>query len=124
MLAKVVDASVLAAFAFDEPRIQEARTLLRDAVLYEPALLLFELVNTAWKKARREPSRQEAVLQGLEIALSLPIRWVAVDPSAVFRLTMDTGLSAYDASYVYVSRAFRIPLVTFDKRLEAFGQPW
>lgn len=42
-----------------------------------------------------------------------------VDEIAVFRLALDTGLTAYDASYLYVAQRIGAPLVTFDTKLQA-----
>jgi predicted nucleic acid-binding protein len=57
----------------------------------------------------------------LEIALSMNIHWVEVDHSVVLRAALETGLTAYDASYLYVARVMSLPLVTFDERLRAAG---
>ncbi len=117
MKAKVADASVIAALAFGEPRADEAVALLRGAVLYEPLLLPFELVSVARKKCLAHPERAAAIRAALELALVLDVRWVEVDFPAVLQMSLDTGLTAYDAAYLYVARALRAPLITFDERL-------
>lgn len=45
------------------------------------------------------------------------MNWVVVDHVVVLRLALDTGLTTYDASYLYVARTLGLPLVTFDGRL-------
>ena len=45
MAARVVDASVLAAKVFGEPRADEADALLQGADLYAPELLAYELAK-------------------------------------------------------------------------------
>ena len=52
MPAKVVDASVLAAVAFGEPRTDEAAALLLGADLYAPDLLPYEMASIALKKSQ------------------------------------------------------------------------
>ncbi|MCH8090085.1 MAG: hypothetical protein IH955_08760 [Chloroflexi bacterium] len=52
MPAKVVDASVIAAIVFEEPRAGEAELLLKETDLFAPTLLAYELTNVALKKAR------------------------------------------------------------------------
>jgi predicted nucleic acid-binding protein len=45
-----------------------------------------------------------------------------VDHVAVVNLALDTGLSTYDASYLYLARHLSVPLVTFDRRLQQADQ--
>ena len=119
MPAKVVDASVIAAIAFEEPRAGEAELLLKETNLFAPTLLAYELTNVALKKARKDLNQAGAIGRALLIALRLAIRWIEVDHGAVLRLALDTGLTTYDASYLYLARSLDIPLVTFDERLRA-----
>jgi predicted nucleic acid-binding protein len=103
---------------FDEVRAEEARSPLEDAELYEPVLLAYELASTARKKARAYPQQRAGLLQALRLGLAIPMNWVSVDHIAVFRLSLGTGLTTYDASYLHIARALGIPLVTFDQHLE------
>ncbi|MFQ6029538.1 MAG: type II toxin-antitoxin system VapC family toxin [Dehalococcoidia bacterium] len=119
MPGKVVDASVLGALIFNEPRAAEAASLLNDSDLYAPTLLAYELASVARKKILLYPEQREALLQALEIALALDITWVEVDHPAVARLALETNLTTYDASYLYLSRHLNFPLATFDERLGA-----
>lgn len=57
MPVKVVDASVLAALAFGEPRADEAASLLSGADLYAPNLLPYEMASVAIKKIERYPAQ-------------------------------------------------------------------
>lgn len=114
---RVVDASVVAAFAFQEPRAEEARALLSDSAIFAPTLLAYELASIARTKIARYPEQRDAILDALDIALSLGIHWVDVAHQPVVRLALETGLSTYDSSYLRVARMLEIPLVTFDERL-------
>ena len=116
---RVPDASVIAAIVFDEPRADEAASLLDGMDLSAPSLLAYELTNIARTKARQRPERIAEVEQSLSKALSLNIRSVDVDHGSVLRLALEKGLTAYDASYLYVARLLDAPLVTFDQRLGA-----
>ena len=117
MPAKVLDASVLGALIFGEPRAKEALSLLEGAELYAPPLLAYELTSVARKKALKYPQLRERISEALEIGLSLDINWTEVDHLEVLRLALETGLTTYDASYLYLARTPGIPLVTFDERL-------
>ena len=117
MPGKVADASVMAAIAFGEPRADEAGALLDGSDIFAPTLLAYELTNVAMKKARAYPDRADAIERALSVSLRLNIRWAEVDHEAVLRLALDTGLTVYDASYIYVAQALRVPLATFDGRM-------
>jgi len=119
MPAKVVDASVLGALIFGEPRAEEALALLKGAELYAPPLLAYELTSVARKKALKHPLLREKLQQALDIGLSLDINWTEVDHVAVLRLALETKLTTYDASYLYLARSLDLPLATFDERLRA-----
>ena len=119
MPVRVVDASVVAALIFDEPRAEEADALMSDAELHVPRLLSYELANTALKKARRDRSLADLIYQGLERAFVMGIRLVDVPTLPVYRLAIETSLTAYDASYLYLARLLEAELVTFDQRLQA-----
>ena len=99
MAAKVVDASIIAAIAFGEPRADEAEVLLSDSDLSSPPLMAYELASVARKKARQHPSQIDAIAQALAGVLRLDIHWVEVDDIGVFYLALETGLTTYDATY-------------------------
>ena len=119
MPAKVLDASVLGALIFGEPRAKEALSLLEGAELYAPPLLAYELTSVARKKALKYPQLRERISEALEIGLSLDINWTEVDHLEVLRLALERGLTTYDASYLYLARSLGVPLLTFDGRLAA-----
>jgi len=122
MPAKVVDASVLAALIFRESRFSEAASLLADASFYEPTLLPYELANITRKKAIEYPAQTPAFMEAFREFLSHEIEWRAVDSVAVVGLALETRLTTYDASYLYLSRTLGIPLITFDERLAKAAQ--
>jgi predicted nucleic acid-binding protein len=117
MAAKVVDASVVAAWCFGEPRAPEALELLKEAELYGPVLLAFELTNIARRKSVAYPEKAEAIDAALRLAFSLPIHGSEVDHLAVLQLSLEANLTTYDASYLFLARKLAIPLATFDERL-------
>ena len=119
MPARVMDASVLGAIIFDEPRAAEAYTLIRGFELNAPGLLAYELTHIAQKKSRAYPAQREAIEKALEAALLMHIQWSEVDHVEVLRLALETGLTTYDASYLYLARSLGLVLVTFDERLQA-----
>jgi predicted nucleic acid-binding protein len=115
--ARVVDASVLAAWSFREPRAAEALARLQDSDLYAPTLLAYELASIARKKAAADPQKLGLLAEALQIALALPIHWIEVDHTAVLRLAVAVNLTTYDASYLYLAQLLGASLATFDQRL-------
>ena len=116
---KVVDASALAALLFGEPDAEAIAERLADARLAAPTLLAFELANVCLVKCRRHPERGQALLAGLRLRRQLDVEDVAVDHDAVVELALETGLTAYDASYLWLTRRLGAELVTLDKALDA-----
>jgi predicted nucleic acid-binding protein len=117
-----VDASVIAAIAFGEPEAERAASLIGDAELVAPTLLRFEVTNIAWKKVRRYPNQAGLIAAGLRVALELDVRYLEVDHEAVLDLAVEKGVTAYDAAYLWLSRALKAPLFTFDGRLAREGR--
>ena len=117
----VVDASALAAIAFNEPGCEAIATRLEGATVFAPALLRYEMANVAWKKARRHKPEAAKILQALSLALGprWGIGWRDVDPVDVALIAQATGMSAYDASYVWLAGSLGADLVTLDRRLAA-----
>lgn len=118
MPAKVVDASVIAAWCFREPRASEALAIVRETDLHAPLLLAYELTSIARKKAIVYSEKAGLIEEALRTALALPIHWSDVDHLAVMHLALAANLTTYDACYLYVARKVGIPLVTFDENLE------
>ena len=114
----VVDASVAAAIAFGEPNAELALELVSDVNLFAPTLLHYELCNVARKKAARSPGQLSSITQGLIGALDMDVEPITPSHAETLRLALETGLSTYDASYLFVSLMLDAPLVTFDNRLQ------
>ena len=117
----VVDASAFAAVIFGEDGGQAAAPAIERGLLYAPTLLRYELQRVAHKKCRLEPSRTRAVLEALERAVDprSGIRWMDPNPIDVVLLASATGLSPYDASYLWLAGFLGADLVTLDKQLAA-----
>lgn len=124
MPARVVDASVLAAGYFREPRQREAERLIAGVDLFAPTLLKYEMANIACKKIERFPQLRESTANYLQEFLNLHIDLQEVDYRRVVELATLTGLTAYDASYLFVARELGAPLLTFDRQLARVARVW
>jgi predicted nucleic acid-binding protein len=114
---EVVDASALAALLFGEPDAALVAERLGAGRLVAPALLDFELANICLTKLRRHPAQREAILRGFALRGRMAIDLVAVDQREVVATAESTGLTAYDASYLWLARRLGAGLVTLDRQL-------
>jgi predicted nucleic acid-binding protein len=122
MPVKIVDASALAALLFGEPEGPAVAKWLQDGELIAPALLGFEVANICVKKMSRHPERRESLLDAFAIFGRMSIEMVEVDHDETVRLAEQAGLTAYDASYLWLAQRHRGELVTLDKRLNRAAQ--
>lgn len=114
---KVVDASALAALLFGEPEAEHILAALSSGLLVAPALLEFELANICVTKIRRDPSQRQFLWRALGLRDRMVIETVAVPMAEVVTLAEATGLTAYDASYLWLARRLDAELVTLDRKL-------
>jgi predicted nucleic acid-binding protein len=117
----VVDASALAAVVFNEPLAGDVVARLSGKEVVAPRLLGYELTNAAVRKIRKHPAQQAAIIASVERALAddVAIVWSDVDAGPVLQLALETGLTAYDAAYLWLARHLRADLVTLDAELDA-----
>jgi predicted nucleic acid-binding protein len=119
MADKVVDASALAAIAFAEPSAEAVINAIEGHRLHAPTLLAFELMSVVWKRAKKQPAATGLFIAALEALDGLDLRFRGIDREGVVRLGLATGLTVYDASYLWLSRTLGMPLVTLDRKLGA-----
>ncbi len=119
MADKVIDASALAAVAFAEPGADAVIDEIDGHRLHAPTLIVFELMSVAWKRSKKHPAATPLFLEALEAVNGLDLRFRGIDQEEVVRLGLATGLTAYDATYLWLSRVLGMPLVTLDKKLGA-----
>ena len=118
MPVKVVDASAIGALIHAEADAENIETKLAGMRLVAPQLLEYELDNICVKKTRANPTDRNRLLEARAIAADMPIALLEVDHDAVITLAVKTGLTAYDAAYLWLARHYRAELVTLDKRLQ------
>jgi predicted nucleic acid-binding protein len=117
MIVKVVDTSALAALLFGEPEAEIVAEQLSGARLIAPALLAFELANVCLIKSRHHPDRVPALIEAFRLRDRFGIEEVAVDHAEVVALATETGLTAYDANYLWLTKRLGAELVTLDRKL-------
>jgi predicted nucleic acid-binding protein len=121
MVAKVVDASALAALLFNEPEADKIAARLAGAVLVAPTLVEYELGNTCWKKCRRSAAQAGALRAALAALSRLELKLHDVDVVATLRLAERHDITFYDASYLWLAAALDAQLVSLDAKLMALS---
>ncbi|MGH7587209.1 MAG: type II toxin-antitoxin system VapC family toxin [Gemmatimonadota bacterium] len=119
MAVKVVDASALASVLFGESAGGSIASRLEASLVMAPTLLRYEIASVCRKKIGRHPERRGALLEALSLFLDLEIGEVEIPPLEVTSLAEESGLTVYDASYLWLSRQLDANLITLDARLEA-----
>lgn len=118
----VVDASAIAAVVFGEPDGPTVAAHVEGESLVAPSLLDYELANIAWKKLRRHPERTTEILASTSRVDGLRITRVPVPVADIVALAMETGLTAYDAAYLWLAQSKDAELVTLDNQLARINQ--
>ena len=116
----VVDCSVVAGFIFREPSMVQARAKMNGRDLKGPYLLPIEIASVALKKHKQ--GFVDMASAGMEAYLSLSVELSPVKPEQVLALAIRYGLSAYDASYLWLAAELKVPLATFDEKLGRAAQ--
>ena len=118
MNVRVVDASALGALIFGEPKAETISEALSDGLLAAPTLIWFELASICLKKIKKHPSQKSLILEAFPLAGKLSIEIIEVDHLAVIELAKDTGLTTYDASYLWLASQLQGKLVTLDTKMQ------
>ena len=122
----VADASALAGVIFNEAGATEIIDQLDGAAVFAPTLLRYELQSVARKKCLKYPDRTRETLDALDRALDARagITWMDPNPVDVVLIATATGLSTYDASYLWLAGYLEADLVTRDGALSAALDPF
>jgi predicted nucleic acid-binding protein len=120
----ILDASFALCWCFeDEATAQTESTLTslqnQEAIAWIPAIWRYEMLNGLGKGvARSRLARDKAFLFWQEVQ-ALPVRMadVAVNET-LLELALKHDLAVYDASYLSLAQARRLPLATVDGKLQ------
>jgi predicted nucleic acid-binding protein len=120
----VVDASVLVAALVDTGRDGTwAEQVLAEGDLVSPHLVLVESTNILRRLERARTLVRSESTEALRDLLRLDIVLVPFEPFAERVWELRGSVTSYDAWYVAVAEALRIPLATLDRRLSRASGP-
>jgi predicted nucleic acid-binding protein len=115
----VIDASVAAKWFFDEEHsIAAYRLAAADVAFAAPELILLEMANIFWKKARRQEIASDVARNLYASFTAVPIDYYPVRPLATpaIELAMMIDRTPYDSSYLMLATQLDCPLVTADRK--------
>ena len=113
----VVDASAVAAVLFQEPEGATIAAHCEGEALLAPHLLDYELANVVRTRIRKHPDDELAVRIISHGLGALNIQRLAAPPAEVVQLALHTGLTAYDAAYLWLALDRDAELLTLDREL-------
>lgn len=116
----VVDATVLADFLVGEAKLKAAAVALaaEDPEWISTGLWRYELGNVLWKKCRFEGEDRLKMERLLSVANEVISETVeAVDSPSILEIATASGLTFYDASYVWLARSRGWKLRTRDDQI-------
>lgn len=118
-----LDANVLISRLTPESHSKECRRILdfieeNNIVLYAPALIVFEVTSTFYRKVLQKEWSLEEAYKGLDFFSQLPLllQWQSylMKKASLFAHQMNFK-NTYDCSYLSVAEARQMPLVTLDQ---------
>jgi predicted nucleic acid-binding protein len=120
----VVDASIiLAKLLPDEKQLSSFNNRFSEFVdgrtdFIAPTLLKYEVVNGIRSGVLQKRLGLKLALQIYLEFIKLPIIYIAVDLRDVLTLSIDSDISVYDGTYVYLAKKEKLELLTLDKKLQ------
>jgi predicted nucleic acid-binding protein len=120
----VVDASVLVAATTDTgPEGAWAERVLEEGGIVAPHLALVEATNILRRLERARMLTQLEATSARQDLLRLEIEMAPFEPFAERIWELRRNVTSYDAWYVAVAEALRVPLATLDRRLSRATGP-
>lgn len=121
-LSFVIDSSFFLAYILPDEYIEKVQQIfdelkVKKIYFYAPYLLPFEVLNglqAAVQSKRIDSSLGEELSKKF---LKIFVEFVELDFQEVFVLASEYNLTIYDASYLYLSRMKKFPLLTLDNNL-------
>lgn len=119
-MVRVVDASYMLSFLIPDEGTDKGaykKLFSGEFRLMAPELLKFEVANALLLACRRRRMSVRKSAKLVELFADSPIEYKQVDLSRVFSLADESGLTVYDASYVWLARKVKVELLTHDKKM-------
>ena len=116
----IVDASVAVKWVLREADSDRASTLRTRGVRFAaPSLLIEEVANVAWKRARRGEITRGQAVDAVRVVIGLVPAIASVDElyEEALRFAIDLDHSVYDCFYIALAKRHQAPLATADRKM-------
>jgi len=100
-----------------EPTAEGVASRIDDRVLMAPSLLAYEVGSVCLKRVGKEPERREEIRAFHRLFSRMDVHSVDVPLEEVLDLAERTGLTAYDAAYLWLAQTLDCELVTLNQKL-------
>jgi predicted nucleic acid-binding protein len=110
----ILDTSALLAILLEEPTKPRVIAATRDAVLFAPGSLDWEVGNAVAALFKRKRLTLDQALHALAVYEQIPIRLVQISLSRAVRIAHQLGIYAYDAYMLAAAIETGFPLLTLD----------
>jgi len=127
----VIDASVAAKWILPGEPWEEKANMLKKAIAlgrveaYAPTLLTYELASVLLKAVKKSVLKALDGIEALKAISFLGINLVPVlweEVAEVFETASSSGLTIYDAAYLWLSKKLDADLITADEKLRKKGE--
>lgn len=119
----VVDASFILSYLLPDERIMNTDLIFKkfqsgQITFLSTKLLPFEVLNSLKQAVIRKRISNPKATQLMKVFLDYHIFVEGVDFNETFQLALNTDLTVYDASYLYLAKENSLELLTLDDRLK------
>ena len=123
----VVDASFILAGLFPDELSPGSDTVIekyldKEIELISSLIFEFEVLNGLRAAQLSRRIGESLCLDLAERFLKLEIKCWDIDPYETLKLSLETKLTVYDASYVYLAKSKAVPLLTLDRKMKRLAQ--
>jgi len=114
----LLDASAIMAIILNEPNRSSVIELTENAILLSPEVISFEIGNALISIYRKRKITEEELMEAYRNYTLIPLRVVDVDIGKALKIACKYDIYAYDAYYLETANRLKLPLITFDERMQ------
>ena len=118
----LLDASAIMAVIVDEPEREIVIKLTKNATIFSPDMVSYEIANGLTKMMKRKIIDKETMINAYWYFRKIPIEGAKVDVEKALELAWEYSTYAYDAYYLETAKRLKLPLLTFDSGMSRIGK--
>jgi predicted nucleic acid-binding protein len=119
----ILDTSAIIAVIAGEPEKELVIHSTKNAVLFSPDIISFEVSNALTRMMRKKIIDSKVTMINLiRNFRKMPIKIVETDIEKMLEIAWDYKIYAYDACYLEIAKRLHFPLLTFDTNMKKVGK--